>query len=63
MTVVGDGLSDLPAMQEAHLSVAQQASSQAALGLADIVLLNDSPGVLLLGAPYRGQAMCAACST
>lgn len=56
VTVVGDGLSDLPAMQEAHLSVAQQASSQAALGLADIVLLNDSPGVLL-SVLHRGQAI------
>ncbi|QIK72208.1 hypothetical protein G7070_07920 [Propioniciclava coleopterorum] len=56
VTVVGDSLSDLPAMQAAHLSVAQRASSQAALGLADIVLLNDTTDVLL-SVLRRGQAI------
>jgi magnesium-transporting ATPase (P-type) len=47
VAVVGDGVNDLPAMRQAGLSIARQSSSQAALGLADIVLLEDSPGVLL----------------
>jgi cation-transporting ATPase E len=47
VAVVGDGVNDLPAMRQAGLSIARQSSSQAALGAADIVLLEDSPGVLL----------------
>lgn len=47
VAVVGDGVNDLPAMRQAGLSIARQSSSQAALGLADIVLLEDSPEVLL----------------
>ncbi len=47
VTVVGDGVGDLPALTEANLAVAQPASTQAALGLADIVLLDNSPGALL----------------
>ena len=47
VTVVGDGVADLPALTEANLAVAQPASTQAALGLADIVLLDNSPGALL----------------
>jgi magnesium-transporting ATPase (P-type) len=47
VVVVGDGPNDLPAMQHANLSIAGQSSSQAALGVADIVLLEDSPQALL----------------
>jgi magnesium-transporting ATPase (P-type) len=47
VTVVGDGVNDLPAMRGANLAVARQNSSQAALSTADIVILSDSPEVLL----------------
>jgi cation-transporting ATPase E len=47
VVVVGDGVNDLPAMQEASLAVARRSSSQAALSVADIVILEDSPEVLL----------------
>lgn len=47
VVVVGDGVADLRAMQQANLSVARRSSSQAALGVADVVLLEDSPQVLL----------------
>ncbi len=45
--VVGDGPNDLPAMQQADLAITLQSSSQATLGVADIILLNDSPQGLL----------------
>lgn len=47
VAVVGDGVADLPALSEAHVAVAQPASTQAALGLADVVLLDNDPRVLL----------------
>jgi magnesium-transporting ATPase (P-type) len=47
VTVIGDGVSDVPSMRQANLSIAGHTSSQAALGVADIVLLKDSPKVLL----------------
>ena len=47
VTVVGDGVNDLPAFAEASLAVAQPASTQAALGLADIILLVNRPDALL----------------
>jgi magnesium-transporting ATPase (P-type) len=47
VVVVGDGVNDLPAMQEAGLAVARRSSSQAALSVADIVVLDDSPQALL----------------
>jgi len=56
VTVVGDGVTDLPALQEAQLAVAQPASSQAALDLADIVLLDNAPSALLK-VLHRGQAI------
>lgn len=56
VTVVGDGVTDLPALQEAHLAVAQPASTQAALGLADIVLLDNAP-TALLAVLHRGQSI------
>ena len=56
VTVVGDGLTDLDALHEANLAVAQAASVQAALDTAHIVLLHNSPTVLLR-VLHRGQAM------
>ena len=56
VTVVGDGVADLPALAEANLAVAQPASTQAALGLADIVLLANSPSALAR-VLTRGQAI------
>jgi len=47
VAVIGDSVSDLPAMRQANLSVSSQSSSQSALGVADMVLLEDSPKVLL----------------
>ena len=47
VAVVGDGVNDLPAMQQAHLSITRQSSSPAALSVADIILLEDSPQTLL----------------
>jgi len=53
---VGDGVTDLPALREANLAIARQTSTQAALGVADIVLLDNSPRALLQ-VLYRGQAI------
>jgi magnesium-transporting ATPase (P-type) len=47
VAVVGDGVRDLAAMREADLVITRQDSSQAALGIADIVLLENSPDALL----------------
>jgi magnesium-transporting ATPase (P-type) len=47
VAVVGDGVGDLQAMQQAHLSITRQSSSPAALSVADIVLLEDSPRAML----------------
>ena len=44
--VVGDGVSDLPAMHQANIAISQRSSSPAAFTQADIVLLEDSPTVL-----------------
>lgn len=56
VAVVGDGVADLPALAEANVAVAQPASTQAALGLADVVLLDNNPGALLT-ALRRGQSI------
>jgi magnesium-transporting ATPase (P-type) len=56
VAVVGDGVTDLPALQEGSLAIARQTGTQAALGVADIVLLDNSPKVLLQ-VLYRGQAI------
>jgi cation-transporting ATPase E len=45
--VVGDGPNDLPAMEQSNLAITLQSSSQATLGVADIILLDDSPQGLL----------------
>ena len=47
VAVVGDGVADLPALQQANLAICRQTSTQAALSIADIVLLGSSPKVLL----------------
>ncbi len=47
VTVVGDGTHDLPALGNATLAVAKPASTQAAVGLADMVLTDSDPGILL----------------
>ena len=44
---VGDRVRDVPGMRQANLSITGQGSSQAALSVADIVLLKDSAKVLL----------------
>jgi cation-transporting ATPase E len=46
VAVVGDGVNDLAAMGQANLAVARRSSSQAALSVADILLLEDSPSAL-----------------
>jgi len=56
VAVVGDGGSYLPALREANLAIARQTSTQAALGVADIVLMGNSPRALL-EVLYRGQAI------
>lgn len=47
IAVLGGGPSDLPVMQQANLSIAPHGSSQAAMSVADIVLLKESPKVLM----------------
>jgi magnesium-transporting ATPase (P-type) len=46
VAMVGDAVDDVPAMEEANLSITLRNSSQAALTMADIVLLEDSLQVL-----------------
>lgn len=47
VAVVGDGVTDLPALQQANLAIARQAGTQAALGVADVVMMGNSPEALL----------------
>ncbi len=54
VAVVGDGVTDLPALQQASLAIARQTSTQAALGVADIVMMGNSPKALLQ-VLYKGQ--------
>jgi cation-transporting ATPase E len=46
VAVVGDSTGDLPPLRQANLAISRQSSTQAALSVADIVLLEDSPAVL-----------------
>jgi magnesium-transporting ATPase (P-type) len=56
VAVVGDGVTDLPALQQASLAIARQTSTQAALGVADIVMMGHSPRALLQ-VLYKGQGI------
>jgi cation-transporting ATPase E len=47
VAVIGDDVSDLPAMRQAQLSITRKSSSPAALSVADIILLEDSSQALL----------------
>ena len=46
VSVIGDGIKDIPALQKADLAIALQSSNQVARSISDIILLDDSPGVL-----------------
>ena len=54
VAMVGDGVGDVPAMEGASLSITLHSSCQAALSMADIVLLEDSLHVLPI-VLQRGQ--------
>jgi magnesium-transporting ATPase (P-type) len=56
VAVVGDGVTDLPALQQASLAIARQTSTQAALGVADIVMMGSSPNALLR-VLHKGQGI------
>jgi magnesium-transporting ATPase (P-type) len=47
VAVVGDAVTDLPALRQANLAISSLTSTQAALSVADIVLLEDSLEALL----------------
>jgi cation-transporting ATPase E len=46
VAVIGNSVNDVPAMRAANLSLAHQRGSQAAQSVADILLLENSPGVI-----------------
>jgi cation-transporting ATPase E len=47
VAMLGNAVGDVPAMQQANLIIAPRSSSQSALSVAEIVLLEDSPEALL----------------
>lgn len=46
VAVIGNSVNDVPAMRAANLAIAHQHGSQAAQSVADIILLENSPGVI-----------------